>query len=100
MDCKRDWHQDCAAPLADFSTHGANYLCHSDGGTRVNSCSAAGWFIEAIVVRGDYRHTFPIAMRGIYLQDPVSSFLAEAIALEDAISFLKHHVQTFRGSSP
>ena len=66
----------------------ANYVCHSDGGTRANSCSGAAWIIEARVVRDDERYIFPVAMAGVFLQGPVSSFLAEAIALDEAVRFL------------
>ena len=48
----------------------------------------AAWIIEARVVRDDQRYIFPVAMAGVFLQDPVSSFLAEAIALDEAVRFL------------
>ena len=63
-------------------------MCHSDGGARANSCAGAAWIIEARVVRDDQRHIFPVAMAGLFLQDPVSSFVAEAIALNEAVNHL------------
>ena len=71
----------------------ANYICHSDGGTRADSCSAVGWIIEAVVYRGEYKHTFPIAMSGKFLAQPISSFTTEAIALDEAISYLSGYFQ-------
>lgn len=67
-------------------------MCHSDGGTRRDSCSAIGWFVEAIVVRDGLRHTFPVAMSGKFLSSPISSFTAECIALDEAIVFLVNFI--------
>ena len=66
----------------------ANFLCHSDGGTRECTCSAAGWIIEAVVEHDGRNLQLPIAMPDKFLAQPVSSFTAELIALDDAISFL------------
>ena len=57
----------------------------TDGGTRVGKCSAAAWYIEGVV--GD--RTFPVLMEGTFLCVPVSSFLAETIALESAIQKIR-----------
>ena len=93
MDYKRSWLHNFKCPVVNFRTSEANYVCHSDGGTRANSCSGAAWIIEARVVRNDHRHVFPVAMAGVFLQDPVSSFLAEAIALEEAVNFLGKYLR-------
>ena len=89
MECGHDWRHAFQPPLDDFRIQGANFICHSDGGTRAGSCSAAGWFIEAIVERKGFRHTFPCAMAGKFLKSPISSFTAEAVALEDATLYPK-----------
>ena len=56
MDYKRSWLHNFKCPVVNFRTSEANYVCHSDGGTRANSCSGAAWIIEARVVRNDHRH--------------------------------------------
>ena len=38
-------------------------------------------------VRDNLRCTFPIALHGQYFSKPISSFLAEAIALDEAIDY-------------
>jgi len=64
----------------------AKFVWHSDGGTRRDSCSAIAWFVEVILIRGDLRHTSPVAMSANFLSSPISSFTAECIA---SISFLR-----------
>ena len=39
------------------------------------------------MIKGDLNHRFPVAMAGIYMAAPVSPFLAETIALDEATSF-------------
>ena len=75
-------------PVHDFDIDNANLLCHSDGGTRAASCSAAGWYLEAVVERENRCYTFPLAMAGEHLHEPISSFTAELIGLEDAVSYV------------
>ena len=94
MDVKTDWQKTYHPPIDDYNTWDTNFICHSDGGTRGESCSAIGWLIEAIVVRGELRHVFVVAMAGKFLSSPVSSFLAETMALDDAISFLTHLIRS------
>ena len=73
-------------PEGDFVPKLINVIGHSDGGTRAESCSAAGWVLEAVLeTEGVTRHV-PIAMCGKYFKEPLSSFLVEAIALEDMIT--------------
>ena len=87
MDTKRSWEQVWEPPLQGFVAREANYVCHTDGGSRANSCAAAGWYLEAIVTRGQHRHTFPLDMSGVFRR---ASFvvLAETIAVDSAIAFL------------
>ena len=82
------WEKMFPPPIANFSRHEANYICHSDGGTRAGSCSAAGWILEAVVMRGNETINFPVAMKGVYIKDPVSSLFVKAIASEEAIIFI------------
>ena len=88
MDVGTGWQRDVPPALSDFSVLEANFIVHSDGGTRAGSCSAAAWFAEAVVWRGGRRHLFPLRMCGVYIETPVSSFSAEALALEDAVNYL------------
>ena len=87
MDIGRSWHKRFSVPIPRLKAKQANWICYSDGGTRKNSCSGSAWFLEAVVIQGDLKHRFPIAMAGIYMSVPVSPFLAEAIALDEATSF-------------
>ena len=79
------WSQYLPAPIQDFQPGKANFICQSDGGTRSNSCSATGWIVEAV------HHSeivFPVAVGGTHISSPLSSFAAEALALDEAISVL------------
>ena len=87
MDRGEDWIHTFNPPLPDFSVNEANFICHRDGGTRAGSCSAAAWYLEAIVTRGDMQYTFPVAMEGKFLKQPISSFTAELIGLDEAIRY-------------
>ena len=88
MDAKADWYKRFDPPFVDFKINEANFICHSDGGTRGELCSAIGWIVECIVFRNGTFHQFPYAIAGTFLKDPVSSFLAEAMALDDGIRFM------------
>ena len=88
MERQSDWFQECRAPIPNVKASEANYICHSDGGARADSCSAAGWIIEAVVTRGELKDTFPIDMSGMFLSQPISSFTVEAIALDKPMSYL------------
>ena len=93
MGSRQDWQHDFKPTVQNFKLNEASVIFHSDGGTRGSKCSAAAWIMEAIVTREDKQYTFPVAARGIYLPDPVSSFLAEALALDDAISYFSKSVR-------
>jgi hypothetical protein len=88
MDCGHDVDKQFVPPIKDFDVSEGNFICHSDGGTRGESCSAIGWIIEVVVVRGNREYNFPYALAGRFLKEPVSSFLAEAMALDEAITFI------------
>ena len=94
MDIGNSWHRDLPSPLSSFSPHDANFICHSDGGTRGTTCSGAAWILEAVFDHDQHRHTFIVAMRGIFIASPVAAFTAESIALDDAVSYL--HSTVFR----
>ena len=64
----------------------ANVLVCSDGGSR-EDCSAIGWVLGYI---GQAEKFIPFIIEGVFLLSPISSFLEEAMAIENATSELKH----------
>ena len=87
MDTARDWFYEYLEETAELDVQSCNLVCHSDGGTRGESCSAAAWFLEAVYVRSGLKYTVPVAMGGKYLSQAVSSFFSETIALDEALEF-------------
>jgi len=96
MDRRSDWHYIYTLVPDDFQAWESNFMRHSDGGTRGVDCSAAGWYLEAVIVRNGDRHTIPVAMAGRYMSEPVSLCMAAAIALEEAFSYLVELIQQSR----
>ena len=82
MDEQTSWFQ--RGPLPEAGLANSNLIVHMDGGTRAGKCSAAAWCIEAVAHYGSYITTVPVILAGTYIQDPISSFTAEALALEEA----------------
>ena len=90
MDVRKSWHQICTMPYPDISLRDANFLIHFDGGTRGNDCSAAAWILEARIHRERDIVEFPVAFCGKFVSPSVSSYVAEAMALESCTEiFLK-----------
>ena len=89
MDSGRTWIKEFDWPFPGRSVESCNLVAHSDGGARAHSCSASAWIIEAgIVIDGQW--TFkPIALARTYTSSYMSSFTAEAIALEECTRFLR-----------
>ena len=92
METGESWLKEIEPVVCDFSPDEANFICHSDGGTRKGSCSAAAWVLEASVFKDNHRHSFPLAFRGIFFSTPVSSFTAETVALDDAVSYVSQKI--------
>ena len=88
MDAKRSWHQKFMPQVHNFNIAEANLIIHTDGGTRAGQCSASAWYVEACVIRDGHAHTFPLAMAGTFLVNPVSSFLSESVALDESTEFI------------
>ena len=86
MDERKSWAK-VFPERADVSPE-ANFLVHADGGTREGRCSAAAWCIEAVHVRGQTQARSVVLIAGTFISDPVSSFLAETIALDEAVQAL------------
>ena len=100
MDVRRSWHQFCPMPSSDVSLTEANFILHFDGGTREEDCSAAAWILEARVVQDCRLMIFPVAYCGKFLHPPVSSFLAEAIALESCTEIFSNLILKLMDNGP
>ena len=84
MDIGRSWtHQWGCSNLSSFCH---SYVCFSDGGRRSQTSAASAWAIcTGILSHGKW--TFNLLMAGgIFHAGDVSSFTAEAIALQEAIT--------------
>jgi len=87
MESRRSWFQSGHITTEDLAN--ANLLVPTDGGTRAGTCSAAAWCIEAVVCRGGFAVTIPILIAGTFISDPISSFTAESIALDEAVEAVR-----------
>ena len=67
---------------------GDNVVAFSDGVSR-NDCSASAWVLCVWATRGGKRKLIPVIAAGIFFPAPISSFAAEAVALEEATKELK-----------
>eukprot|EP00973_Karenia_brevis_P085365 11846863-Karenia_brevis.AAC.1 len=76
MDSKQSWRKH---RQVDLPAH-ARVIAFSDGGTRLD-CSAIGWAVGFVRADGCF---VPAIIEGVFLESPVNSFLAEAMALENA----------------
>ena len=88
MDEGRSWINELAWPFEAWTIRHCNIVVHSDGGSRA-MCSAAAWVVEVGICRGSEWEYKPIAMGGTYLEVRVSSFMAEALALEACTNYVK-----------
>ena len=86
MDRREDWTQ--VFDAINENIWSGNLICHSDGGRRDESCAGAAWFLESRTVNCGAPVCSPRAMRGIFIASPTSSFIAESLALDDAISYV------------
>ena len=89
MDSKQTWTDVFEWPLAEATLDQCNLVIHSDGGTRHGRCSAAAWVVEAVLVVHGVWISELIAMGGTYFDSPISSFCAEALALEECTLLVK-----------
>ena len=64
-------------------------IIHADGGTRAHQCSASTWIVEVAAKLGNVWMYKLLAMGGTNFGDPISSFLAEGIALEEGSIFIR-----------
>eukprot|EP00959_Pyramimonas_sp_CCMP1952_P351902 7373109-Pyramimonas_sp.AAC.1 len=90
MDLEAFWTRQ----LQDIVADRCNIICHSDGGARIGRCSAAAYTVEARVVKDCVFTTVVLAVGGLYMDCPVSSFLAEAIALEECASCARRLIES------
>ena len=89
MNERRTWIHELVWPLPGIDHAACNYLVHSDGGTRKDQCSAAGWIVEVLHLQDGVWSRDLLARGGNYIHLPVSSFLAESIGLEESTFFLR-----------
>eukprot|EP00973_Karenia_brevis_P023709 3267625-Karenia_brevis.AAC.1 len=86
MDRGQDWQLIRPQSLRESVEAGCNILVCSDGGKRETAASAA-WIAYACSLTTSSEYRFQIlGQKGSYLQSCTSAFLAEALALEDAIN--------------
>ena len=89
MDSRLTWSKHVDLPASVRSVSDCNVVVHSDGGTRAGSCSATGWVVEVgSPINGVWQYSI-LAISGTFISTPISSFLAEALALEEATLFVK-----------
>ena len=100
MDVRGSWHQVCPIPFPDLSLSEANFIIHFDGGTRGDDCSAAAWILEARVHRDKTVVEFPVMLCGKFMCPAVSSFMAEAIALESCTEIFSKFVSKLFTAEP
>ena len=80
MDNRHSWQKTWTRPEG-IDIDEANLLLFSDGGSRRGTCSASAWIM---FIRGhDTYH--PLAAKGMFFTEALSSFTVECIALENAI---------------
>ncbi|CAK0865748.1 unnamed protein product [Prorocentrum cordatum] len=89
MDLEAYWTRQ----LQDIPADGCNIICHSDGGARIGGCSAAAYIVEARVEKDGVFTAIVLAVGGLYMDCLVSSFLAEAIALEECASCARRLIE-------
>ena len=93
MDEQRSWYQIFAQPNEQCDLALTNLVLHLEGGTRIGRCLAAAWYLEAVTCRNGIEHIVPLAMSGTFLSDPISSFTAEAIALDEGCAYIYAVIQ-------
>ena len=87
-------------PRSVLGQRACNFVFHSDGGTRAERCSGAGWTMDASVTATDgVANTHRVAAAATYLAQPTSSFKAECIALDLATEAFQRFLHTTRRRS-
>ena len=92
MDIGRTWIRELEWPFPGKSLTSCNLVAHSDGGARAHSCSSAAWIVEAGILADGQWIFKPVAMAGTFMSQFISSFTAEAIALEECTRYLRNMV--------
>ena len=94
MDVGESWTKSLDWPFPGRTLRECNLVVHSDGGRRQGKCSASAWILEVgLLLNGDWCFR-PLAMGGSSHPAEISSFAAEAVALEEATLFIKRIVET------
>ena len=88
MDLGESWRHCNDWPCPGRDIDDCRLVIHSDGGTRARNCSASAWVAEILVDSPSGIQTHRLASGGTYINNPISSFLAEAMALEESTLFI------------
>ena len=100
MDLKKSWFEVFDWPFADHKLDDCNLLAHCDGGSKHHSCSASAWIVEAcIFVKGQWLRKV-VAMNGTYFDLQISSFIAETVALNECLTFIRHLLERVGNQEP
>ena len=100
MDRRRSWHHVCRMPFPGMSLKDSNFIIHFDGGTRSDDCSAAAWILEARMQHEGQLIETPIAYCGKFMCPAVSSFMSEAIALDNCADLFSKLIQKVLTAEP
>ena len=89
MDRNEFWNKICDWPFPGHGLQDCSFVVHSDGGTRWGTCSGSAFIVEAGVLGKEGWVFKPLALNGTYFHSPMSSFVAESLALEEATVLLQ-----------
>ena len=92
MDVRESWTRTLAWPFVNRSVEECNIVIHSDGGRSVGVSSSSAWILEVGSIQDGLWCYMPLAMGGTFHPEEVSSFAAEALALEEATAVLKQNI--------
>ena len=92
MDTRTSWSKHFNLQASVRNTNDCNVAVRSDGGTRADSLSATGWVVEVGGPIDGVWHYSVWAIFETFISTPISSFLAESLALEEATLFVSNLV--------
>ena len=90
MDRKCSWSHEYPISL---KIDASNILVQTDGGVREEECAAASWMVGLWDMASQQYE--PLLAGGTYLTEPVSVFMAEAIALDEATVQVKQILRQY-----
>jgi len=87
MDLGSSWRHSWEDPRGDKGTW--SVIGFSDGGCRWGQCAAASWAIAMGTCQDETWSYRLVQAGGIFFEEPIGSFIAEAVALEEATKAAK-----------